>query len=220
MTKVLLISMILVLGFGANALAVSLTFNYDGVFSGSSPGGTAPWLTAKFEQVDADTVRLTMSTAGLIGSEFVDGKKAGWYFNFDDAEDVEALRFTFVSGYEADVLDVQENDFKADGDGYYDIAFAWKDPNFIAGQTAVYLIDYALGLSIDDFNFKSSPGGGEGVYESAARVQGIAGGLSGWVYPSGGGVPGNGEVPEPGTIVLLGLGLFGLGLLGKRNFTK
>lgn len=217
MRKILLICLVLVFGVSANATA-DLIFEYSGVFSGTTtPGGTPPWLTATFSQVDTDTVRLTLDTTGLIDPEFIDG--LGWYFNFDDSKDVTALVFSWQSGNDADDINLGQNAFKADGDGFYDIQLTWDagaSKRLWFDSVVVYQISYAGGLSVDDFDYLSEPAGGWGPYKSAAHVQGIdEGRYSTWVYP-GEGAPPPPPVPEPSTIMLIGAGLLGLGLLRKK----
>jgi len=68
--------LLVVLGFSLRADTRVFTFNRE--FSGGTPpaGATLPWLTATFTQV-ASGVLLTMSTSGLVGTEFV----TWWGFN-------------------------------------------------------------------------------------------------------------------------------------------
>src|SRR5688500_8097342 len=64
--------------------AAVVTYNLDVEFSGATaPSGPAPWATASFDDSygGPNTVRLTMTTGGLTGSEFL----SGWYFNLDPA---------------------------------------------------------------------------------------------------------------------------------------
>ena len=209
MKKVILISMILVLGLATNGVA-ALILPLDYTFSSDSPAGTPPWLTATFTDVVPGTVTLTMDATGLSGSEFL-GEK-GWYFNFNPGKNVTALGFVFVSGNNADGINVGVNGYKADGDGFYDIQFFWDNSDrLVDGQTAVYTISGLTDLVAADFNYFSAPGGGAGVYLSAAHVQGTTGSEgSGWIGAT---------VPEPSTIILLVAGLAGVGIL-RRRFKK
>jgi hypothetical protein len=183
---------------------------YDVLFSGSSPAGPAPWLTAAFSDAEGG-VTLTLSTDGLSPGEFV-GKK-GWYFNFnDDKIDVlDDLQFTHVSGNAADRIDVGVDGFKADGGGYYDLRFAWNNrpaARLGEGMTVVYRIDGVEGLTASDFiGYLSAPSGGQGEWWSAAHVQGIQGGGSGWVA----------AIPEPATVTLAGLGVLAAAFWAGRR---
>ena len=64
-------------------LASTITFNLDYQFSdgGTDPAGTAPWLTATFQDTGTDEVTLTMNSSGLTGFE----KVTEWYFNLSDS---------------------------------------------------------------------------------------------------------------------------------------
>ena len=202
-----------------NAQAM-VTFNYDYTFSGTSPAGTAPWLTATFENLTTDYVRLTMSTAGLSGYEFV----SSWYFNLDPY--VTPLYFTLADTNpklpDANPLLLSPPAslklYKAGSDGYYDIKLVFPTgfgpQRFSAGETVI--VDFhATGLTEDYFRSLSAPAGDSsaGPFLSAAYVQGIGwiGWNSGWVAPSDPGVP----VPEPSTLLLLASGLVSLPFLRR-----
>ncbi len=77
----------LLLGFTVSAQALTFDLNY--AFSGSSPSGTAPWLTATFADDGANTVVLTLQ-AHLATSEFV----SEWAFNITDISKI-PLGFTY-----------------------------------------------------------------------------------------------------------------------------
>jgi len=201
---------IVILGLVAFSLplqADTLTLDLNYTFSGTSPAGDAPWLTATFEDQGGGVVRLTMDASGLTGSEKVVGNEAaesGWYFNFDDEKDVTQLTFTKQSGTTATFL-TAKNNYQADGDGRYDFVAAFES-DLTQGATSVYDISGIAGLSASWFYSLSSPQGGEGVYYSAAHVQSIGESKeSGWI----------GAVPLPATVYLVAFGL--IGIVGVRR---
>lgn len=215
-SKALLCIAVLMFGLATNAGAGTITFDMNYEFSGAAPPqGTAPWITATFaDTATPGTVRLTMSTANLIGTEFV----SSWYFNLDP--NLSPINLTIApidtSAVSSYAIFKSANDFKADGDGKYDIMFSFptseSDNRFTRGETVIF--DFTIeGLTASSFDFISYPDGGHGPYKSAAHVQGIVSsqGDSGWVAP----------IPEPGTMILLGSGLLGLAIVaGRKKFRQ
>lgn len=199
-------------GFFDQTEAATITFDLNYEFSGAtSPSGTGPWLVATFEDVSGG-VQLTL-TSNLSRNEFV-GQK-GWYFNFDPSLNLDNLSFIYQSGTEAASIQKEEqNKYKADGDGFYDIRFTWDANVFGTGDFVTYLITSSESISVQSFNFTSLPGGGNGTYFSAAHIQGIGNDSdSGWIAPIA-------PVPEPSTLLLLGGGILSFVLLGRNNFRK
>jgi hypothetical protein len=185
---------LLLLLIGAPSSAETITFSFvNPAFSGTSPGGGTPWLTATFTDVTGG-VQLTMTVGTLLPSEFVEV----WGFNIDP--DLTLTKPTNTGGQNASV-DVSPPPIKFDGDGYYDIAFSFptaqSGDRFVSGDTSVWFFS---GLTAADFLFLSAPGGGQGVYYTAAHVQGIAD------APGGGWIAGT-VVPEPLSALLVGAGL-------------
>ena len=195
--------------------ATTLTFDYNFTFSGTDPGGTPPWLTATFDdQGGSGSVNLTMTAANLTGSEFI----SKWYFNLNPALNPALLTLSHVSGDTASSISKGVDAFKADGDGYYDLLFSFPTSDnqnrFGAGESSVYTISGISSLTADDFDFTSVPGGGAGVYQAASHVQSIDAACdenSGWIAPGG-----STNVPEPLSIILLGLGLVAVAGMGRR----
>lgn len=189
---------------------------YDEVYTGGQPGGDTPWLTALFENPGEDIladgydfssgVLLTLSTSGLVGSEFV----SNWFFNLNPDLNVEDLVFTYVSG----VVPGKKNTDWTSADGFNQsgkniplnvrIPFVTSaDDRFGADLVSQILITGIDGLTAEDFNFYVEAKGDE--YVSVAHIQGIDDQIgSAWVK---GYDPPLNTVPEPSTWLLMALGL-------------
>ena len=196
-----------------NARAALVSYGFDSVFTGTAPVGVSPWLTATFTDI-VDGVRLDVSASGLSGSENV----KGFYFNLLSSLNPAQLQFSFVSGQAASVS-LGENDFKADGDGRYDILMAYGTGNdgLMSGQTSSYFISGIASLAAQSFVAFSSPGGGNGTFYAAAHVQNTGSGdFSGWVRPSGYTTQPITAAPLPAALTLMLAGVGVLGVFGRN----
>lgn len=212
------VAVVLVASIVPPVSAAYLTYYLGYSFSGSPPQGPGPWMLAEFNDYDSSgLVRLTMTAIGLTNTESC----GRMYFNFTPSLDPTSLRFHRIPASEVTVNGVSTafNGLKADGDGWYDIEFDFAPPpggfgaRFTSGESVVYDIS-GSGITVASFDYESLPGGGAGVYHVASHIQGIDGGSgSDWIGDGG-------EIPEPESIMLLGLvlaGASGLGLVRRRR---
>lgn len=234
-SKVLLLlifAVIFVASTISQATADTLILKPDVEFSvNTAPVNTPPWMTATFDSTGSNTVRLTMATDNLTGTEFI----SKWFFNFSG--DATSLGFEYVSGSStgpasSTIYKGESKNTKADGDGYYDFGLYFPTSigsRFDANKTVVYDITSTSAISASSFNLFSNPGGGNGTYLTAAHVQGITpdsnsncgngsnagadGTCSGWVGTST-------VVPEPVSSTLFIIGGVALGFRGFRKIKK
>jgi hypothetical protein len=186
----------------------AVIFDFDNAFSGSPPAQTnTPWLEAQFQDVTPGTVRLTVLNLGLSGSENIDQL----YFNLATNMNPLALSFSglSISGADLPLISLGTNQFKADGDGKYDVLLDFAQGGTITNRfdgtdTFSCLISGIPGLTANDFNYLSFPAGGAGPFFAAGHVQRIGeGSLSGWISATSAGSVS--VVPEPNVASFFGL---------------
>jgi len=199
-----------------SAAMASVVYNFDDFYTGTPPGGTTPWLTATFQDQPLGKVLLTLSTANLVGHEFV----TEWAFNFNTAKNASKLHFSKLSGDAFSDVDVYANHTHA-GDIHtfdFDIKYpSASNKRFGPNEIATILISSNVALAASDFDFATLSNGEQ--YYAAAHIQGITLSRncdegSAWV-----GTVGDPPVhtPEPGTMVLMSIGVLGAAFLRKRG---
>lgn len=197
---------------GGSGEAAILTYELSHEYSGATPpAGAGPWIRIILDDGGtAGSVSLTLTDVNLTGSEFM----RSTYLNFDPGLDVDDLIFTrtgSTGAFEDPTISTDENGFKAGGDGYFDILFAFATSNsgggskrFTSGDSITYEISGIPALTADSFDFLSEC---DGAWPAAAKIQSIGsgGGGSGWI-----------AVPEPASLTVLVLGSLALAY-GRRR---
>lgn len=199
------------------------TFDLGTVYTGQNPDGTGPWLTATFTSYWHTTTGTLTLTSHLDGTDSVQGQEHpqaidGWAFYVN--QNISSI--VFVSGTQASTaLWSLHGTGIGTGPvpGLFDLAFGWSSGNpFVAGDTAVYTLNFANWLSADPFLPTNLAG-----WHSAAFVQGIGGSsCSAWIVagdgagadggvPCIGATPPQAGVPEPNELAMFGFGTLLLG---------
>lgn len=169
-----------------SSVASGILYDFKDVFAGTAPQSSPPWMTAEFQNITPGVVQLTLSNPNLSGSE-----NAGEvYFNLNPALDPAKLQFSFVGGsggFDMPQVLTGADQFKAGGDGKYDLKFVFANGGtaaswFGAGEYLVCDISGLPTLTASDFGFLSSPVGGTSPFYAAAHVQRIGTtSVSGWL---------------------------------------
>jgi hypothetical protein len=194
-----------------------LLFSLDSVYTGSAtPQGTPPWLTATFTNVNTNSVQLTLAYSALNAGtgDYI----SNWFFNFNPALEVLGLNFSLVSGVAADPITLAYDGVLAGGDLLFDMQFSFAANSFNPGASSVYLISSTVD-SIDalSFSFLSTNASGLTNYYSSANILGSGSWIASATAQTPGPGPGPAPVAEPASVILLGLGLGGLTVFGRKK---
>jgi len=205
----------------ASALSITL----DTVVNGDSPASTSPYLTLDFTTVVPGEVTLTLTSSLDVPSEHVHEVA----FNIDSGIVPSSITIVQGSGPTGTAMSGAQDAQIITGTGSqgFGFDFALEFPvvppgdRFNDSLVAVFTL---TGGSITDqsFNFVNANNG----FLAEAHIHGIACTPSstsadcfpGGIFDPNGTTSGAISVPEPGTALLMGLGLVGLLWAGERRF--
>lgn len=217
--------------WGPPGMAMPITQNIDlnTVYTGATPSGPAPWLSAEFSSETGATSGVLTLTSLLDGSDFVQGGKnanavVGWAFYLDSGPS----SVTCSGGSNcADSVFFGDEYNSGPVPGDFNLSFSWdQSDRFMGADTAIYALEFGSALAGSPFALNDSG------WTSVAHIQGIApNGCSGWIVAgsgdgASGGTPcGDGgqtiDVAEPSSVSLFAMMLAGIGLLavarGRRS---
>ncbi len=164
----------------AKVNALTYVFSFEYVFMGPPPMSMdIPWVVATVDDLVGGGVRMTIQNSATLGEQVVEKL----WFNLNPVLDPTKLVFNYVGSsgsFEMPVIGKGVDRFKADGDGKYDILFAFATPwglphqylpdCFSAGEWIAYDITGIPGLSASDFWYLSAPAGNIGPFYAAAYI--------------------------------------------------
>jgi len=223
----LLLSLAAAASLPTYATPIATTIDLDTVFTGASPSGPPPWLTATFtSDTTSNTGTLTLISK-LTGSDFVQGLESpnaavGWAFFLDTG----ISSVTCTGGNNCADSALFDSTFNGGPVGNsWNLAFGWlSGDRFGTGDTAIYDITFDSILA-GGSPFGTNTDAGVGGWLAVAHIQGISPqGCSGWIVGGDGeGAQGateqcNVSVPEPSVLGMFGLGTLMIGLfVGLRR---
>ncbi len=205
-----------------SVIGSKLIYGMDSVYGVTNPPNpSANWLTATFENKDANTVTLTLDPLGIGAGEFV----TDWAFNFTTGKPLSFNIVTDPVGLSTSIV-VASNSLNLTSPGLagFDLKFHFPgttllgDP-FVQGEKLVVDISAGTGLKVSDF-LLTTPGNASSnppSFYTAVELAGISSyHLIADLYPSEGG--GGGSIPEPSTYAgLAGLAVLALAYWRRRR---
>ena len=204
---------VLFICFGTPAAAMADTYKIDiGILlTGTAPAGTGPWLTAVFQDLADNQVKLTLisnlENAGDIKGAKNDKGVQGWTFNFDGRPStLSIVDSKSTDGIFASHIGLDSDALKMPSSGGFDVGFDWAAKERFQGSAIESYIITGDGIRALDFMAKNADG-----YYSGAHIQDLANGKSGTIVATA-----YSEVPEPSLVILLGVSLGALSLLLRR----
>ncbi len=196
--------------FSMPAKASVVTFNFDTLYSGSSPRETGPWGSLSFEDV-AGGVLLTISTTDLGSSEFI----SDIYFNYNPAKSLSKLKIQYIDGVRPLGYAAKKDSEKAGPVHTFDIDIVYPTAHsrnrLNDDSTTQLLISSVAGLQADDFDYYTERDGNS--YYAAAHLQAICGTRSAWIAAD----PPIAVAPEPASMFLMGIGLVSAVAMKRRE---
>lgn len=174
--------------------AEALTLDLGIVYTGSTPGGTAPWVTVTINDITANTVNVRVDhNASSATGQFV----SDVYLNLNPFVSPIVLSNEINANKRNGVISLSNNGVNGAAGNNFDLGISFKTSNAQSGVNRLkpgefWSADFSgTGLSAASFFAANNRGNFVG-----AHVQGISGGLSGHIT----------AVPEPATLTALALG--------------